>query len=74
MLALGQAVDEIGKLYHSEGLLTRDYFLMDKIDKLRTINNLRSVNDSLKESIKEQVTNIQAYEQSSKAAEQAATQ
>lgn len=51
MLAAGQPVDQVGMMYHMEGILEKDFFMMDKIEKLRKLSDLREQKLNAQETI-----------------------
>lgn len=48
MLLAGQPIDQIGQMYHIDGKVDKDFFMMDKTEKLRKIAELRQQRDSTK--------------------------
>lgn len=51
MLQAGQPVDQIGQMYHLQHKVDKDFFMMDKTEKLRKIAELRSRADICKTDI-----------------------
>lgn len=41
MLRAGQAIDVIGQAYHDQGYVGKDFFMMDKLEKLHKVAELR---------------------------------
>lgn len=56
MLLAGQPIDQIGQMYHIQGVLDKDFFMMDKTEKLRKLSELRTQRDQSK-------TDIEYYSQ-----------
>lgn len=48
MLNAGQPIDQIGRGYHDQGLVGKDFFQMDKLDKLRKISELKQMESQAK--------------------------
>lgn len=51
MLLAGQPVDQIGQMYHVQDKVDKDFFMMDKTEKLRKIAELRAQSDTSKTDI-----------------------
>lgn len=47
-LRQGQAIDQIGQLYHVSGHIDKDFFMMDKTEKLHKLQELREMRDHYK--------------------------
>lgn len=47
-LRQGQAIDQIGQMYHVSGHVDKDFFLMDKTEKLHKLQELRERRDIYK--------------------------
>lgn len=45
MLRAGQPVDQIGQIYHDGGRLEKDFFMLDKVEKLHRLAELREDSD-----------------------------
>lgn len=48
MLLAGQPIDQIGQMYHIDGKVDKDFFMMDKTEKLRKLAELRQERDAAK--------------------------
>jgi len=48
MLRAGQPVDQLGNYYHDQGLVGKDFFLLDKVEKLHKIAELKEREADLK--------------------------
>ena len=51
MLLAGQPIDQIGQMYHIQDKVDKDFFMMDKTEKLRKIAELRAEADASKSDI-----------------------
>jgi len=51
MLIAGQPIDNIGQMYHVQGKVDKDFFMLDKTEKLRKISELRQQADTNKSDI-----------------------
>lgn len=47
-LRQGQPIDQIGQLYHVSGHIDKDFFMMDKTEKLHKLQELRELRDHYK--------------------------
>jgi len=63
MLRAGQPLDQIGQVYHDRGEVGKDFFMMDKLEKLHKVAELRAQSAQYKDSIDYLTKQIQ-YEQS----------
>jgi len=48
MLVAGQPIDQIGEMYHVQGKVDKDFFMMDKLEKLHKIKELRAQSENAK--------------------------